>query len=133
MDDCLVGFALLKQLDCIQTLAIDSLARVLQFLALSRGRGPRTVRTGKKTANRRFRRRSEARCLVPESDGAECGNVPSPKDDIDGSMVGEVYWKEKNIERIATYCQKDVVTVANIVCRFKNLPLLNTDQVVFVK
>jgi predicted PolB exonuclease-like 3'-5' exonuclease len=58
-------------------------------------------------------------------------NVPSPKDDIDGSMVGDVYWKEKNIKRIATYCQKDVATVANIILRFKNLPLLREDQVVF--
>jgi predicted PolB exonuclease-like 3'-5' exonuclease len=60
-------------------------------------------------------------------------NVPSPKDDIDGSMVGEVYWKEKDLERIAIYCQKDVVTVANIVLRFKNLPILNEEQVVFAK
>ena len=36
--------------------------------------------------------------------------VPTPKDDIDGSMVWEVYWKEKNLERIVVYCQKDVVT-----------------------
>ena len=60
-------------------------------------------------------------------------NVPSPKDDIDGSMVGEVYWQEDNLQRIATYCQKDVVTVANIILRFKNLPLLNEEQVVFTK
>ena len=60
-------------------------------------------------------------------------NVPSPKDDIDGSMVGDVYWKEKNLERIVTYCQKDVVTTANIVLRFKNLPLLAEDDVEIVK
>jgi predicted PolB exonuclease-like 3'-5' exonuclease len=60
-------------------------------------------------------------------------NVPSPKDDIDGSMVGDVYWKEKNLERIVTYCQKDVVTTANIVLRFKNLPLLSNSQVEIVK
>lgn len=59
--------------------------------------------------------------------------VPSPKDDIDGSMVADVYWKEKNIERIVTYCQKDVLTVANIVLRFKNLPLLKDEQMVIVK
>jgi len=59
--------------------------------------------------------------------------VPSPKDDIDGSMVAEVYWKEKNIERIATYCQKDVLTTANIILRFKNLPLLKEEEVVMVK
>jgi len=60
-------------------------------------------------------------------------NVPSPKDDIDGSMVGEVYWVEKNLERIVTYCQKDVVTTANIVLRFKNLPLLGAGDVEIVK
>jgi 3'-5' exonuclease len=60
-------------------------------------------------------------------------NVPSPKDDIDGSMVGHVYWNENNLERIATYCQKDVVTVANIILRFKHLPLLKEEQIVFVK
>lgn len=60
-------------------------------------------------------------------------NVPSPKDDIDGSMVGDVYWKEKNLERIVTYCQKDVVTTGNIVLRFKNLPLLTEGQVEIVK
>jgi 3'-5' exonuclease len=58
--------------------------------------------------------------------------IPSPKDDIDGSMVGEVYWKEKDLRRIANYCQKDVVTVANIVLRFKNLPLLSESEVIFV-
>jgi 3'-5' exonuclease len=56
-------------------------------------------------------------------------NVPSSKDDIDGSMVADVYWKEKNIERIAAYCQKDVVTTANIILRFKNMPLLSDAQV----
>ena len=60
-------------------------------------------------------------------------NVPSPKDDIDGSMVGDVYWKEKNLERIVTYCQKDVVTTANIILRFKNLPLLAEGDVEIVK
>ncbi|MEO6254846.1 MAG: ribonuclease H-like domain-containing protein [Ferruginibacter sp.] len=58
--------------------------------------------------------------------------VPSPKDDIDGSMVGDVYWKEKNLQRIVTYCQKDVVTTGNIVLRFKNLPLLTNDQIEIV-
>jgi 3'-5' exonuclease len=41
-------------------------------------------------------------------------NIPTPKDDIDGSMVWHVYWNDKNLERIATYCQKDVITVARI-------------------
>lgn len=57
--------------------------------------------------------------------------VPSPKDDIQGSDVGNVYWKEKNLKRISTYCEKDVITVANIILKFKNLHLLQEEQIVF--
>jgi len=55
--------------------------------------------------------------------------IPSPKDDIDGSQVGAVYWQEKNLERIVTYCQKDVVTVMQILLRLKNESLLSTKEV----
>ena len=58
--------------------------------------------------------------------------VPSPKDDIDGSQVGQVYWKEKDLNRISTYCEKDVATVANVLLRFKGMPLLKEEQIVFV-
>ena len=58
--------------------------------------------------------------------------VPSPKDDIDGSQVGNVYWKEKDLKRISIYCEKDVLTVGNIMLRFRGLPILNEEQVVFV-
>jgi hypothetical protein len=60
-------------------------------------------------------------------------NVTSPKDDIDGSMVGHVYWEENDVERIAVYCQKDIITVANIILRFKSLPLLTDEQIVIAK
>jgi len=60
-------------------------------------------------------------------------DVPSPKDDIDGSMVGAVYWQQNDLDRIAVYCQKDVVTVANIILRFKNFPLLTEAQIMYVK
>ena len=40
--------------------------------------------------------------------------IPSPKDDIDGSEVAHVYWKEKNLGRIVAYCEKDVVATARI-------------------
>lgn len=50
--------------------------------------------------------------------------IPTPKDDIDGSMVWEVYWKEKNLDRIVTYCQKDVVTVAQILLRMNGEPMI---------
>jgi hypothetical protein len=40
--------------------------------------------------------------------------IPSPKDDIDGSQVGYTYWTEKNLRRIVTYCEKDVITTARV-------------------
>lgn len=55
--------------------------------------------------------------------------IPSPKDDIDGSMVGHVYWVENDIKRIANYCQKDVITAGNIFLRFKNMPLLKPENI----
>ena len=51
-------------------------------------------------------------------------NIPTSKDDIDGSMVGMVYWKEKNLRRIVEYCQKDVVTMAQIYLRLIREPLI---------
>ena len=55
--------------------------------------------------------------------------IPTPKDDIDGSMVWEVYWKEKNLDRIVEYCQKDVVTVAQILLRMGGEPLIPADHI----
>ena len=55
--------------------------------------------------------------------------VATPKDDIDGSMVWEVYWKEKNLQRIITYCQKDVVTVAQIFLRMNGEALIDTGNI----
>ena len=55
--------------------------------------------------------------------------IKTPKDDIDGSMVWEVYWKEKNLQRIVTYCQKDVVTVAQILLRMNGEPLIREENI----
>jgi predicted PolB exonuclease-like 3'-5' exonuclease len=60
-------------------------------------------------------------------------NIPSPKDDIDGSMVNEVYWKENDLERIRAYCEKDVITTARILLRFKSLPILSDEDITTVK
>ena len=58
-------------------------------------------------------------------------NVPTPKDDIGGSQVHIVYYEEKNLPRIVTYCQKDVLTVAQILRRFRGEPLISPDSVSF--
>lgn len=60
-------------------------------------------------------------------------NIPSPKDDIDGSMVHRVYWEDKNIERIRIYCEKDVITTAQLLLRFKSIPLLSDECITIVK
>jgi 3'-5' exonuclease len=55
--------------------------------------------------------------------------IPTPKDDIDGSMVWEVYWKEKNIDRIMTYCQKDVITAAQVYLRMTGEALIREENI----
>jgi len=55
-------------------------------------------------------------------------SISTSKDDIDGSKVHEVYWKEKNLDRIATYCQKDVVTVAQIFLRMNDESLIRPEN-----
>ncbi len=59
-------------------------------------------------------------------------NVPTSKTDMDGSMVQHVYYKENNLPRIVEYCQRDVVVVANVILRFKNLPLLKEENITIV-
>lgn len=55
--------------------------------------------------------------------------IPSPKDDIDGSQVAKVYYEENDIDRIIIYCEKDVITVAQIILRLKNMSLLNDSEI----
>ena len=55
--------------------------------------------------------------------------IPSPKDDIDGSQVNGVYWKQKDLDRIVTYCQKDVVTLTQVLLRFHCKPLLKPENI----
>lgn len=50
--------------------------------------------------------------------------IPSPKDDIDGSEVGDVYYKENNLQRIVNYCEKDAFSVAQIYMRLIGLPIM---------
>ena len=40
--------------------------------------------------------------------------IPSPKDDIDGADVGRTYWVEKDLRRIVTYCEKDIIATARV-------------------
>lgn len=58
--------------------------------------------------------------------------IASPKEDIDGSQVAKVFYEEKDIERIAKYCENDTLAVAQVLLRFYNLDLLEEEQVIKV-
>ena len=55
--------------------------------------------------------------------------IPSPKDDIQGSDIARVYWEEKNLDRIVTYCQKDVLTIVNLFLKFQGKELLDESSI----
>jgi 3'-5' exonuclease len=59
-------------------------------------------------------------------------DIPTPKDDIDGSMVREIYWEENDLERIANYCQKDALAVAQLLLSYLGLPLIKESGVIVV-
>jgi uncharacterized protein YprB with RNaseH-like and TPR domain len=58
--------------------------------------------------------------------------IPSPKDDIDGSEVASVYYKEKNLQRIVMYCEKDTIAIAQILLRFNNEKLIEDTNIISV-
>ena len=58
--------------------------------------------------------------------------VPSPKDDIDGSQVGRVFWEENDLDRIAIYCEKDVVATTNVFMAMTNRAQISPDRVKLV-
>jgi len=58
--------------------------------------------------------------------------IPSPKDDIDGSEVRDVFYKENDIDRIIRYCEKDTVAVAQIILRLRNEEILVEEEILSV-
>ncbi|MBN2637341.1 MAG: 3'-5' exonuclease [Prolixibacteraceae bacterium] len=62
----------------------------------------------------------------------ELFQIPTPKDDIDGSQVAKVYWEENDIDRIIKYCEKDTLAVANLLLKYKGekiIPMENLEVV----
>ncbi len=55
--------------------------------------------------------------------------IPSPKEDMDGSMVRDVYYEENDLDRIVTYCELDVVTTAQVFLRLRGEDLLSDDEI----
>lgn len=62
----------------------------------------------------------------------EVFNIPSPKDDIDGSQVRGVYYEEGDIDRIITYCEKDVIAIVQLFLRFRQEELLDEHEILII-
>jgi DNA polymerase elongation subunit (family B) len=58
--------------------------------------------------------------------------IPTPKDDIDGSRVAAVYYGENDIERIARYCQKDVIATALVFMSINGFQHFKTENIEYV-
>lgn len=58
--------------------------------------------------------------------------IPSPKDDIDGSMIHQVYWQENDLDRIVTYCRKDVATLVQVYLKMTGQIMLPEEAIVSI-
>lgn len=59
-------------------------------------------------------------------------NIPTPKDDIDGSQVANVYYKDGDLDRIIHYCEKDTLALANLMLRYKGEPIISIENMLVV-
>ena len=55
--------------------------------------------------------------------------IPSPKGDIDGGQVGDVFWKDQDLARIVTYCNKDVEALVQVFLKLKREELISSDKI----
>ena len=55
--------------------------------------------------------------------------IPTPKDDIDGSQVAHVYYIDKDIVRIAKYCEKDVLTIVQLILKFRGREIIPNERI----
>lgn len=60
-------------------------------------------------------------------------NIPSPKNDIDGSQVNKIYWEENDLIKIASYCQKDVITICKLFMKYKGVSNINDIHIEITK
>ncbi|MGI9546078.1 MAG: 3'-5' exonuclease [Flavobacteriaceae bacterium] len=58
--------------------------------------------------------------------------IPSPKEDMDGSMVREVFYKDQDIDRIVEYCELDVLTLAQVFRKLRKDEILTKDEIIKV-
>lgn len=59
----------------------------------------------------------------------ELFKIKSPKNDMDGSDVGRVFWEDDNLGRIVKYCQNDTLAVAQLILAYKGIKQLKDSEV----
>jgi len=59
----------------------------------------------------------------------EAFQIPSPKSDMNGSQVGEVFWNDGDVERIARYCEEDVIATAQVLLSFSCMDLVPLERI----
>ena len=57
-------------------------------------------------------------------------NIPTSKTEMDGSMVNKVYYEEKNLDKISSYCIGDVVALAQLYLRLKGLNMVEQQHII---
>lgn len=57
-------------------------------------------------------------------------NIPSSKHDMNGSQVNGVYYNEKNLEKIKSYCVSDVVVLAQLFLKLKGMTLVDEKNII---
>ncbi len=58
--------------------------------------------------------------------------IPTPKNDIDGSQVAFVYYEEDDLDRIITYCEKDVIATIQLFRKYQGQSLIENDFIQIV-
>lgn len=59
-------------------------------------------------------------------------DIPTPKNDIDGSQVRKVFYEDDDLERIVKYCQRDTLAVAQIFLKYRCQDIISEENIVFV-
>ncbi len=57
-------------------------------------------------------------------------DIESSKSDMDGSMVNEVYYRDKGLEKIKEYCLQDVIVTANLFLKLNCLPVISPENII---
>lgn len=58
-------------------------------------------------------------------------DIPTPKEDISGEDIYRVYYEENNLARIRIYCEKDVITTAQILRKLRSEPMVEQAAISF--